>query len=139
MADLTTFKICAEKFNTLFPSFINKIDFLKEFNLNKDCLKENANYKPIIECIEIMTNNAREAESRRNQQQVLMPILADAQKCQSRAELVKYFEKDSFAFSLFCLTYATFFVEENKNERVDEIHKNITKLLSDVVDSLINE
>lgn len=62
MADLTTFKICAEKFNTLFPSFINKIDFLKEFNLNKDCLKENANYKPIIECIEIMTNNAREAE-----------------------------------------------------------------------------
>lgn len=139
MADLTTFKICAEKFNSLFPSFTNKIDFLKEFNNDKNCLKENANYKPIVECIEIMTNNAREAESRRNQQQVLMPILANAQKFQTREELVKYFEDDSFAFSLFCLTYATFFVEENKNERVDEIHKNITKLLSDVVTLLISE
>lgn len=139
MADLTIFKVCADKFETLFPTFTDKVNFLKEFNSSKECLKENTNYAPIIECIEIMTNNAREAESRRNQQQVLMPILANAQKQQTKAELVKHFQEDNFAFILFSLTYVTFFVEENKNERVDEIHKHITKLLLDVVNLLVSE
>lgn len=139
MTDLTTFKICVEKFNSLFPSFENKVDFLKEFNNNKECLKENLSYAPIIECIEIMSNNAREVESRKNQQQVLMPILANAQKYRTKSELIEHFKNDNFSFVLFCLTYVTFFVEENKNERMDEVHKHITKLLSDVVNLLINE
>lgn len=139
MSDLTTFKTCASMFINIFPSFIDKVNFLKEFNENKDCIKTKAEYAPILECVKIMTENAREPESRKNQQHVLMPILAKAQKCQTKNELYAYFEVDDFSFALFCLTYVTFFVEENKNERVDEIHKHITKLLTDVVNLLINE
>ncbi len=135
MTKINSFDECIVEFNKLLPTFDDKINFLKNCRDNSKFI-EDSKFYPIKDAISFFVANASQVETRKNQQQVLMPIVMKISQELNDDEIIDYFQKDNYQFSLFCITYVTFLTEESVNKHIDTYHKHIVEGLKKTVDQL---
>lgn len=135
MTNISSFDECVVEFDKLLPTFDDKVNFIKNCRDNQQFI-DNEKFSPIKSAINFLVANASETETRKNQQQVLMPIVMKISQDLNDDEIIHYFQQNNYQFSLFCITYVTFLTEESVNKHIDTYHKHIVECLKKTVEQL---
>lgn len=116
-------------FNSVYPTFKDKINFLKELENNDNFIENHPNKDLLNESMELLVKNAKVAETRKMQQEFIMPILGMLFQRKPVEEVIKSFEQNPLNFTLFCITTLSFKFERTMKDHGETHHKNIIEVL----------
>lgn len=125
-------------FQYIYPSFSDKIKFLKELNSSPDLLSNNKYRNLLEESMYLLVKNAKITETRKMQQKLILPILTKLFQHVPVDEVSKDFEKDQKSFAIFCITALSFKYESTMKSHGEEHHKNIIEVLEKYTSELSN-
>lgn len=117
-------------FQYVYPTHADKIGFLKELESKNVDFINTHKYKALLEeSMNLLVANAKVTETRKMQQQLILPLLAKMFQKVPASEINADFEKDSRAFTLFCITALSFKFEKTMKEHAETHHKNIIEVI----------
>lgn len=116
-------------FNSVYPTFKDKINFLKELENNDNFIENHLNKDLLNESMELLVKNAKVTETRKMQQEFIMPILGLLFQRKPVEEVIKSFEQNPLNFTLFCITTLSFKFERTMKDHGETHHKNIIEVL----------
>lgn len=116
-------------FNSVYPTFKDKINFLKELENNDNFIENHPNKDLLNESMELLVKNAKVTETRKMQQEFIMPILGLLFQRKPVEEVIKSFEQNPLNFTLFCITTLSFKFERTMKDHGETYHKNIIEVL----------
>lgn len=116
-------------FNSVYPTFKDKINFLKELENNDNFIENHPNKDLLNESMELLVKNAKVTETRKMQQEFIMPILGLLFQRKPVEEVIKSFEQNPLNFTLFCITTLSFKFERTMKDHGETHHKNIIEVL----------
>lgn len=126
-------------FNSVYPSYEDKINFLKLLNnQNKDFIEQHEHKDKLLLAMNLLVENAREAETRKLQQQFIMPILVPLFQHESVEKVAESFKNNPKNFTIFCITALSFKFEDSIKGHAETHHKNIIDVLEKYTSELSN-
>lgn len=117
-------------FDSVYPTFNDKVSFLKELENDKDFINNHPKKELLNESMDLLVKNAKVTETRKMQQEFLMPILALLFQRKHVDEVVSNFKENPLNFTLFCITALSFKFESTMKDHGETHHKNIIEVLN---------
>ena len=124
-------------FSSCYKTFDSKIEFLKQ--VNKDpSYPYNCEYKnEILEAVNILGENAKDADPRKQQQAFLAELVKKFMSDDTKEQLIFYFENNELLFNIFCLMYVHF-NKKDASEKEKQAHAFLLGPLFKTVEKLIS-
>lgn len=116
-------------FNSVYSTFEDKIGFLKELENNSNFIENHPHKDLLNESMELLVKNAKVTETRKMQQEYIMPILGMLFQRRPVEEVLKSFKDNPLNFTLFCITTLSFKFERTMKDHGETHHKNIIEVL----------
>lgn len=116
-------------FNSVYPSVRDKIDFLKKLESDSNFIENHPKKDLLNESMELLVENARVTETRKMQQEFIIPVLGMLFQRKPVEEVMKSFEENPLHFTLFCITALSFKFEKTMKDHGESHHKNIIEVL----------
>lgn len=123
-------------FSNCYKTFDSKIEFLKNVDNNNSYAFTCENKDEILEAVRLLGENAKEQNSRREQQAYLAELVKMFMSNPGKDQLITYFQGNEILFNVFCLMFVHF-GQEATSEKEKQAHEFLVGPLNACVKKLI--
>ncbi|MDE5767428.1 MAG: hypothetical protein K2H56_02660 [Malacoplasma sp.] len=124
-------------FSNCYKSFDEKIEFLKKVHEDSQYPYTCEHKDEILEAVQILGDNAKDADPRKQQQAYLAELVKKFMSNDSKEELIFYFKNNEILFNIFCLMYVHF-NKKDASEKEKQAHAFLLGPLFKTVEKIIS-
>ncbi len=124
-------------FSSCYKNFDEKIEFLKKVHNDSQYPYTCENKNEILEAVQILGENAKDTDPRKQQQAYLAELVKKFMSNDSKEELIYYFQNNELLFNIFCLMYVHF-NKKDASEKEKQAHAFLLGPLFKTVEKIIS-